>query len=307
MRRGVGLGWPAVFGAKDAIFMGCVIFPDFRADNVIQRFHQIARPLPEIRRSGSRLRNKSQLPTQDIGEIESSPQAGSGSLSRVNSRAGIRAITFDVGGTLLEPWPSVGDIYQQVGADFGLAVHSAERLNRNFIAAWRAKRDFDYSVEAWLELVALTFERPANDLPAGFFERLYARFTEPDAWRIYGDVLPALEMLSKLPIRLAILSNWDDRLRPLLEKLDLLRFFECATISCEVGHAKPAGGIFASASARLELPPGAILHVGDSRREDVEGGRRAGFQAALLYRADGGGDIDSLDKIATLIGASSID
>lgn len=224
----------------------------------------------------------------------------------MNATVKTQAVTLDVGGTLIEPWPSVGEIYAAVADGFGLREFSPADLNRNFIAAWRAKRDFDYSEAAWLEPVAATFGRPANELPSGFFERLCARFTEPDAWRVFDDVLPALESLARLPVKLAIISNWDDRLLPLLEKLDLLRFFECATISCEVGHAKPAAEIFAAASARLDLPSEAILHVGDSRREDAEGARAAGFQAALLDRADGGGDIDSLDKIATLIGAGSV-
>ena len=219
----------------------------------------------------------------------------------------LQAITFDVGGTLIEPWPSVGDIYAEVAAGFGLTELSPTELNRTFLKAWRTKRDFDYSEAAWLELVASTFERPASGLPCGFFKRLYARFTEPGAWRIYDDVLPALKTLSGLPIRLAIISNWDDRLLPLLEELDLLRFFECATISCDVGHAKPAAEMFASASARLDLPPESILHLGDSRREDVEGARRAGFQAALVARDGGAGGINSLDTIAPLIGAQSVD
>jgi putative hydrolase of the HAD superfamily len=230
-----------------------------------------------------------------------------GSLRRVSDNAEIRAITFDVGGTLIEPWPSVGDIYAEVAADFGLTSLSPAELNRAFVTAWRAKQDFDYSESAWLELVAATFDRPANELPSGFFDRLYARFTEPDAWRIFADVAPALEALAKLPVRLAVISNWDDRLRPLLATLDLARFFESATISCEAGFAKPAPEIFAAAAARLALPPNAILHVGDSRREDVEGARAAGFRTALVDRAGGGGDLDSLEAITALIGLGMVD
>lgn len=225
----------------------------------------------------------------------------------MNGITNIRAITFDVGGTLIEPWPSVGDIYAEVGAEYGLTMLSPAELNHNFVSAWRAKRDFDYSESAWLELVAATFDRPAHDLPPGFFDRLYARFTEPDAWWIFDDVLPTLEALAMLPIRLAIISNWDDRLRPLLETLDLARFFECAAISCEAGFAKPAPEIFAAASDRLDLPPDAILHVGDSRREDAEGARAAGFQAALVDRAGSAGDIHTLKEIVGLIRVVSVD
>jgi len=56
----------------------------------------------------------------------------------------IKAITFDAGGTLIEPWPSVGEIYASVAAEFGDAELSAEQINRQFAAAWKAKQDFDY-------------------------------------------------------------------------------------------------------------------------------------------------------------------
>ena len=31
--------------------------------------------------------------------------------------SGIKAVTFDVGGTLINPWPSVGDVYVEVAAE----------------------------------------------------------------------------------------------------------------------------------------------------------------------------------------------
>src|SRR5580700_10426449 len=43
----------------------------------------------------------------------------------------IRAVTFDVGGTLIEPWPSVGRVYAEVAARHGLEV-AAEDLDRQF-------------------------------------------------------------------------------------------------------------------------------------------------------------------------------
>ena len=89
----------------------------------------------------------------------------------------IRAVTFDVGGTLIEPWPSVGDVYASVAAEFGCQGISPSALNDNFAAAWRAKMQFDYSRGAWRELVDATFaglipEPPSRD----FFEALYGRF-----------------------------------------------------------------------------------------------------------------------------------
>src|SRR5206468_3601936 len=89
------------------------------------------------------------------------PRPKSQSLSRLAGSAAtiqsIRAVTFDVGGTLIEPWPSVGHIYAEVAARHGMKGLSAVVLNRQFTAAWRARKIFNYARSEWAELVNETF------------------------------------------------------------------------------------------------------------------------------------------------------
>jgi putative hydrolase of the HAD superfamily len=197
----------------------------------------------------------------------------------------LQAVTFDVGGTLIEPWPSVGHVYAEVAARFGVRAEP-ELLNRGFHAAWRARRDFDYSRAAWYGLVRATFGAGVP-LPPEFFPAVYERFAEPDTWRVFDDVVPALDALAARGLRLAVISNWDERLEPLLRRLELHRRFEAVVVSCAVGATKPSPAIFAQALQRLGLPAGAVLHVGDGEREDWAGARGAGLAAVLLQRAGG--------------------
>lgn len=192
-------------------------------------------------------------------------------------------MTFDAGGTLIEPWPSVGHIYAEVAARFGVRAEPA-RLNRQFAAEWRAKQGFDYSRAAWLDLVERSFTGIAEPLPEGCFTAIYERFAEPDAWRVFDDVLPTLDRLAKRGVRLGVVSNWDERLEPLLERLRLRGCFEAVVVSCHAGFTKPSPEIFQLAAGRLVLAPAAVLHVGDSRTEDVTGARSAGLHARLIRR-----------------------
>ena len=50
----------------------------------------------------------------------------------------VEAITLDVGGTLIEPWPSVGHIYAKVAARHGVQAEP-EELTRRFVQAWQAQ------------------------------------------------------------------------------------------------------------------------------------------------------------------------
>ncbi|MBI4326345.1 MAG: HAD-IA family hydrolase [Chloroflexi bacterium] len=197
----------------------------------------------------------------------------------------IQAITFDVGGTLIEPWPSVGHVYAKVAARHGFRP-DPEQLNRRFAAAWRAKGNFDYSRAAWATLVAKAFVDECGvhrEVP--FFDELYDRFSQPQVWRIYDDVLPALAGLSRRGFKLGVISNWDERLRPLLRLLDLDRFFAAMIISNEIGCHKPSAQIFQEAVRQLATPTSSILHIGDSSGDDVEGARAAGFSALQIQRS----------------------
>jgi putative hydrolase of the HAD superfamily len=197
----------------------------------------------------------------------------------------IRAVSFDVGGTLIESWPSVGHIYAEVAARHGCKGLSVETLNRQFTAAWRKARGFRYSRAEWAGIVHATFSGLTQVTPSQtFFEELYRRFSEPEAWHVFDDVVPAFEALASRGVRLGVISNWDDRLPPLLRRLKLHDYFEAVAVSCAVGAAKPAPVIFEYAARKLGVAPEAILHVGDSLEMDVQGARSAGFQALLLQR-----------------------
>lgn len=213
-------------------------------------------------------------------------------------RPPIQAITFDVGGTLIEVWPSVGHVYAEVAARHGVNGLSASVLNRRFAAAWHAANQFRHSRSDWAKLVDATFRGLTDQPPSQtFFAELYDRFAAPDAWRVFEDVVPVLEALAGRGYKLGVISNWDERLRPLLARLKLVRYFKVIIVSREVPATKPASEIFQHAARRLGVPPEAILHVGDDVSMDVQGARAAGLSSLLLNRR---GEVARLGQINSL-------
>jgi len=197
----------------------------------------------------------------------------------------IQAVSFDVGGTLIQPWPSVGHAYAEVAACNGFPGISPLVLNRRFARAWRSLKRFNHRRSEWSRLVDDTFRGLVTPLPAKtFFPELYEHFSKPEAWKAFDDVVPALKGLQAQGTKLCVISNWDERLRPLLRLLRLDRFFETVVVSCDRGHPKPSPLIFREAARSLRLPPESILHVGDSFAMDVRGARAAGFRAVHLQR-----------------------
>lgn len=219
----------------------------------------------------------------------------------------IRAITFDVGSTLIQCWPSVGHIYADIAARHGCVGLSPRLLNRRFAAAWQARGDFRHTRDEWAALVDATFDGLTPEPPGKlFFPELYDAFSRAAAWRVFPEVRPVLEALAAGGLKLGVISNWDDRLRPLLARLKLDPYFVSIVVSCEVNAPKPAPLIFERAARELSLPPREILHVGDDRVMDVQGARAAGFNARLLARrrAPAGDAMRSLRELLPLIQAS---
>ncbi len=236
----------------------------------------------------------------------------------------IRAITFDVGDTLIRATPSVGHIYSRVCARHGLSL-DVERCNRVFEQTWKARsvtgapdRDRFTSAERgeegyWEDLVQDVMTAcgvaPGAIPPIGAFREAFA---SPESWVVFDDVDAALSGLAKLGYDLAVVSNWDSHLPRLLDRLNLERHFRRVFVSAIEGVEKPHARFFALASAGLEAAPGEILHVGDRLREDYEGAREAGLAALWLDRhgheSEAGSRVEpshvirSLSEVATWLG-----
>lgn len=219
----------------------------------------------------------------------------------------IKAFFFDAGGTLFQPYPSVGEIYAEAASGYGLEA-DPQQLELIFHTAWE-RRDGLASLESptgqkeekdwWRSLVREVFSRfgKIENFDA-FFEELYERFAGPEVWRLFPDTLPLLEELKKRGKILGIVSNWDSRLFGLCEGLGLKPYLNFILASAVVGFAKPNPKIFYEALKRACVLPREALHVGDSLEDDVGGAQKAGIQAVFLDRR--GGRTSKAPLISTL-------
>ena len=204
-----------------------------------------------------------------------------------------KAIFFDAGGTLLYPFPSVGEIYRDAALRHG-CVADALLLEKKFHEVW-LKRDGLTSLVAqtsekverewWRSVVKEVFSEIAgltNFDP--FFAELYDLFAHPSVWRLYPETLEVLDELKHRKIRLGIISNWDSRLLLLCQGLALDRYFDLVLASAVFGASKPSPRIFQEGLRHFQVSPEEALHVGDSLEDDIHGARGVGMGAILVDR-----------------------
>jgi putative hydrolase of the HAD superfamily len=206
----------------------------------------------------------------------------------------IKAIFFDALGTLFCLTKTVGDHYAAVGAQIGLKL-DADKLDRAFVSAGNhmpkrpatdGPREND-DKHWWRELVDLVLDQAAPSLSKfdrdNFFEIAYDHFGEPDVWELYPEVPGVLEQLQQR-FQLAVISNFDGRLRFILQHLGISRFFTHIFISSEIGADKPDPEIFRRALKLIDLKSNEVLHVGDDPQRDWEAASAAGLSIFRLDR-----------------------
>jgi putative hydrolase of the HAD superfamily len=206
----------------------------------------------------------------------------------------IKAIFFDAVGTLFYLNGTVGEHYALVGQEVGLRLDSAS-LDRGFISAWKQmpRREAidgpreDDDKGWWRDLVERMFAEVApniGDLDRdNFFEVAYEHFAEAGVWQLYPDVIEVLEEL-RPRFELAVVSNFDGRLRMVLEQLGISKYFSNVFVSSEIGADKPDPEFFRRAMMFINLEPNQVLHVGDDPERDWKAAEAAGLSVFRLER-----------------------
>ncbi|MBI4245014.1 MAG: HAD-IA family hydrolase [Planctomycetes bacterium] len=211
-----------------------------------------------------------------------------------------KTIFFDAGNTLIHACPSVPEIYQQVTAEFGVTIDHkliAERFKTAFKEhiAKLYSPDSRYKISSddsgdklmWRNITYKIFssfdEMKSIDFDI-WFERAYERFGDPAIWKTFDDVDETLKKLKSAGYKLAIVSNWDKRLRGILNGIGLADYFDYITISSEILARKPEAKIFQHTLDLLKAEPSETIHVGDLYEEDYIGALNAGITPILLDR-----------------------
>ena len=105
-----------------------------------------------------------------------------------------------------------------------------------------------------------------------------------DYWIPFENVHHVLRELRESIRCMGVISNWDHTARSLLERHDLIGYFDHCIISSEVGIDKPNPAIFNLAMQKADADPQECMYVGDNYYDDAVGSRQAGMQALILNR-----------------------
>lgn len=215
-------------------------------------------------------------------------------------------VLFDAVGTVIEPYPSVEEIYRRLGARHGSRLGRDELRQRISVARKRffqvgnppdgdrhlSDDPHDEQVlvssdsiefELWRQLVSEVFHE--IDTREILFQELWDVFSCPGNWRVFDDVRSCWQQLQDRGIAIGLASNFDTRLLRIAE--DLLPDASFVFCSASLGYRKPSRFFYRQIEAELApalKPDAVILMIGDDYENDCGAPTRAGWNSAWLCR-----------------------
>jgi putative hydrolase of the HAD superfamily len=205
----------------------------------------------------------------------------------------LKAVMFDVGGTLIHPdWPRLGNLVEtETGVRF-----TPEQMHCAFYAMLKVvDAELKVGVNSksgrgahWVFLD--TFRSLGIDelKCLSIRERFAIAHDERHLWCVPdSEASIVLHTLQTAGLRTAVISNTEDgRVKESLALANLASYFEFVIDSHIVGCSKPDKAIFQFALDRFGLDAAEVAYVGDSYGYDVIGARQAGLYPVLLDRTD---------------------
>lgn len=200
----------------------------------------------------------------------------------------VRAVLFDLDGTLLDSIPDLSEACHRMMVELGRAPHSIDTI-RTFVG------------KGMLNLVrrCLAEHGTASDAEMAeavdAFRRHYAEVNGL-ATTIYDGVVPALEALQAHGVAMACVTNKPAAFTgPLLERMGIAGYFGATVSGDSLAEKKPHPAPLIHACELLGVTVAESLMIGDSAN-DAEAARAAGMPVLLVtYGYSEGMPVDSIE------------
>ena len=221
----------------------------------------------------------------------------------------IKGIFFDLGGTLLYPpsgnWrfselayryfpkdrleePIIKTVMSQASRtlDEHHLLHSVDEEYGQFYEYYR-------TIAAAMPELGLT----DGDLRKVTEDKVY---NKADNFRLFDGSVETLQAV-RGKYKLGIISDTWPSIVPLLEYLDILKYFDCITFSFELGTFKPDRRMYEDALSKMGLPPESTVFIDDSAR-NLEGAKGLGINPVLIRATPGIEPVEGILDIEKISG-----
>jgi putative hydrolase of the HAD superfamily len=215
----------------------------------------------------------------------------------------IDLVTFDLYDTLIElnppRWERLAAAARKQGIETdAITLRDADRIAEDYFTEENGRvpiRERDIAgreafrlelMRRWLEAAGLPHDAETTRQLRAAYVSEFDEVPDYRHYRLFDDVMPALEMLREAGVQTAVVSNADDDVTVVCVHFDFAPLMDLIVTSALVGYEKPDPRTYQAALEPLGVEPARALHVGDQPRSDIVGARGVGMGAVLIDRYD---------------------
>ena len=219
----------------------------------------------------------------------------------MSTKSPIKAVVFDIDGTLCSFDTPLGHAYAEVLAVHGIPVQpslidrSLKRVWEGFQSRYLNTPEQHRTSEererlVWFEFATKVLEDAGISCVGRdhIVEDIYRSFSRPQGRIVEPGARECLAALRESGISAVAATNNDSRTKDVLDALGLLSHLDAVFVAAELSWKKPSRRYFQEIGDRLGIPAASILHVGNHVDLDVIPAHESGW-SAILYDPKGRG------------------
>src|SRR5262245_44832785 len=209
----------------------------------------------------------------------------------------LHTLFLDAGGVIIHPnWVRVSAALGTHGVHVDAStLRAAEPRAKRRLDAARVVGGTNDASRGWLyfDLILEEARVEASSATGAALTELHDYHSRENLWEYVPPEVPhVLAALRERGLQLVVVSNANGRLRDVLRRLAIDRYFHVILDSFEEGVEKPDPRLFRIALEKSGAEASTTIHVGDLYEIDVVGARSAGIRGVLL---DEGGLYEDAD------------
>lgn len=229
----------------------------------------------------------------------------------------IKAVLFDLYGTLVGFEPSRFVIQSQVVKKYDLLLTEAGVSKGYFLAdKFMAEQNAVNPIrsmsivekeEFFARYEQLVLSGDGLEVELSLCKKIFKELQNiPYSMVLYEDVIPTLNSLRKLNLKLGLISNMDKSGSEILDEFNLSSYMDVCITSKEAKVEKPDSKIFNMALSKLDIDATNSIYIGDQILSDIEGAKNSKMLPILIDRESShtdyqGQKISDLSKLIDLL------
>ncbi len=225
--------------------------------------------------------------------------------------AELKAVFFDVYGTLAGFDPPREQIQAQAAGKFGLKVtregidagyHMADEFmtRQNSLKPIR-KMNGNEQWAFFSRFEQLVLKGAGHEVELSLAGEIWAEIRKQEYHiALFPDVIDGLSRLRQSGLIVGVISNMNSGSQELCDDMGLTGHVEVAVTSGETGVEKPDKRIFEAALTKARVSAEEAIFVGDQIESDIHGAENAGLTPVLIDRYNGHADYERHHRVTDM-------